>query len=125
MELSGNYLKGYEGRCYRCQKTERAYYYFADYKHRKEMEDNVFMHKRANCPACVTNAFFSSPHSMEWKRTLTYDEVRNDLKTLVKGIDIDFMAAEEQAKEQQKLDIEIENDNKRSEEILEWAKKKA
>lgn len=124
MKLSSDYLKGYEGTCRRCHRDERAYYYFADTQHRRQMRDGVFMAIDANCPACVTSPIFSSPHTMEWKRQLNPKEVEADLKVLAQGVQIDFDYAEDQAKESKKMDIVIENNDKRSQELIDFYKKK-
>lgn len=122
-KFSGNYLLGYEGLCSRCKQTEKAYYYFADSKHRKLMEDGVFMSINANCPPCVTSKIFSSPHTMVWQRQLPKQEVMNDLKILT-SMNIDFDAAESSEKKERKMDAEIESYEKEVNEKLKWAKYK-
>ena len=124
MQFYHNDLLGYEGKCTRCQKAERAYYYFADSKHRRQMLDGVFMEIRANCPVCVTSRIFSSPSTMKFYRKLLASEVEADLKTLQFGMQIDFDQAEQQAKTEQRMDTMIDNDQKRVQEYIDWKAKK-
>lgn len=125
MKITGDYLIGYEGICDRCQKLERAYYYFADKPHQDLMRSGQFMNIRSNCPACVSSSVFATPKTRRWLRKLNPRDVANDLKTLAKGIQIDFNYALTEAKEQERMDQEVENDERRMKEIIQWAKKKS
>lgn len=119
--LSGNALLGYAGYCTRCKKEQKAYWIYADRKHRSFMENGSMMSIKSNCPACVTSALFQSPHTVQWIRKMSSLEVEKDLRVLGNGkVDINFSAVEDavkQAKEGEEFD-------QWNNEIIAWAQKK-
>lgn len=116
--------KGYEGSCSRCSQKIRAYYVFADSRRRAMMDDGTFMLEDSNCPQCVTSKLLVTPRTIKWKRQLSVKEVEADLKKHMSGgINIDFEAADREAKQNELNDKWLENNEKRVAERLAWNKK--
>lgn len=118
---TGDALIGYVGLCTRCRKEQKAYWVYADRKHRSFMENGSMMSVKSNCPSCVTSPLFQSPHTVQWTRKMSSIEVEKDLRILGDGkVDINFSAIEDSlkaAKEGEEFDAW-------NNEVVAWGKKK-
>lgn len=125
MTLSGltdRNLIAYLGECKICFKTEKAYYIYADHKNKDMMLDGSLKGQFRNCPACVLQ--HGAHDSMKFIGEVPKKEVDRDLSILLEGIQINFDAALDQAKENTKMDLQIDNDEKRMNEYMAWSAKK-
>lgn len=121
-----SYTLAFEGRCSRCKQTEKAYYYYADRRHRDMMTNGTFMSDKSNCPRCVTSPIFQSTHTMVWFRKLSDTEAANDLMKLTNGsVNINWADVDATVKEYEKNDAWLENQEKRVDEYVKWKKKKS
>jgi hypothetical protein len=118
-----NILIGYEGKCSRCEQTHRIYYVYADKVHKERMMDGSIMQEKSNCPICVNSKTLQTPHTMKWIRKLKPKEVEKDLQRQNGGVAIDFKAAEQQMKANEKNDIWLANNEQRIAEYQAWLKR--
>ena len=125
MTLSGftdRQLIAYLGECKVCFKTEKAYYIYADRETQDEMVLGTIKGQWRNCPACASQG--KARMSMKFIDQVPRSEVDRDLQILQSGMQINFDAALDQAKDNEKMDKQADNDEKRMDEYMKWISKK-
>lgn len=121
-DITGDNTIGYEGVCIWCKQLQRAYYMYADSVRKAVMKSGTFMDMAAHCPPCMSK--LGTPNSMRWKRKLTQEEVVHDLTVYERGGGINFEAAKDKMRENEKMDQTLEEEEYKIEEMKKWKSKK-